>query len=704
MISNRPCNIFAVKMVRSGWRKHIPIFVIGLLALALRILNSISTGEDFYANSLSDASTYRLWASRIVSGASGTEAIFPLGPLYPYFLALNLKLGLSFYYILYAQAILGTLSVIMIGIIAGRVFNRTSGVISAILAALYAPFILYDGLLLSESLQIFLLSCTLLLLIPNSGKELRYWRIAAAGILIGLACLGRATVMFFPLFLGIFWMGKYLLKRKTRAYWPGTIFLFIGIIIGVLPATLHNVSHGEFVPISSNFGINFYIGNNDNSSGSYDEPPGLNLSTDFTGRRAAERESGRPLKASEVSSFWSGKAFDFIVDNPLSFLSGILRKIGLYLWYFDIPQAESIQIQGEFSPLFKLPLPGFGLVLLLGIIGLVFSAGNKKTLIPASLLAANIIGVMAFFVIGRFKLIGSLGLLILTGGGAAYLYRTVIVRDRKKLLKPGLVIVAIILILISPRPFDKEAKMASAYDNVGIFHYFKGRPEEAINWYRRAQAEMPDNSNVLNNIGAYHYQRGAVDSANFYFHESLKSDPRSDKTLMNIGRIAEYTGMIDSAIYYYRKAKEAAPFGVDADSAIAELEARKSHSGLFQDEISSFDILFQTAERAAAQRQFQRAEEFYKRALEIRPDDIRVLNNLGYAYQSQAKFPEAAEMFARALATQGDNAVAFNNMAGAVYRQGKVDSAIVLWEMALMLDPGNAQIKKNLDFVKQNKR
>jgi len=62
----------------------------GLFALILRLWNVISIGDDFYANFLSDASTFRLWASQIVWGIPPTESVFPVGPLYPYFLASNL--------------------------------------------------------------------------------------------------------------------------------------------------------------------------------------------------------------------------------------------------------------------------------------------------------------------------------------------------------------------------------------------------------------------------------------------------------------------------------------------------------------------------------------------------------------------------------------------------------------------------------------
>ena len=53
---------------------------------------------------------------------------------------------------------------------------------------------------------------------------------------------------------------------KSRA-----VPLLIGAIVAVAPVTIRNAKSGEFVPISHNGGINFYIGNNSN----YDATVGI---------------------------------------------------------------------------------------------------------------------------------------------------------------------------------------------------------------------------------------------------------------------------------------------------------------------------------------------------------------------------------------------------------------------------------------------
>jgi tetratricopeptide (TPR) repeat protein len=675
---------------------------IGLLAFILRVWNNISIGDDFYANFLSDASTYKVWASKLAAGGSYGDPIFQMGPLYPYFLSFCLKIGFSFFSVLFLQAAFGALTAVLIYLTAKSSFGEKAGLISGIITALYTPFIFYDGLLLSESLQIFLVSVALYLLLSKMARRHNI-KLLVAGLLIGWVALGRATILFFPLMLAAYWLYEYWKRRNStlNEIILRAATLFAGIIIGIMPATISNLAHGDTVLISSNTGINFYIGNNAKSNGTYEEPPGLNLGGDFTGRQVAEKAAGRGLKSSEVSSFWNDKAWSEIKSNPGHFIGGLFAKTWLYLWYFDISQAESIQIQKLFSPLFNIPLAGFGLVLILGAIGIANAKGEYRWILIL-LFLANLIGVVLFFVVGRFKLIGTLPLLIGSGAGALVIAETLKTRNKRQLIIYGTSIAILMAILFLPRPISKTEKLASAYDNLGIYYHYKKQPDEAIKWYRMAQAVAPNYSASLNNIGTYFYSRGDLDSAKVYFHKSLVVETDEDKTLMNLGRIALDLGNLDTAKYYYEKAKAAAPFGTGAQEAL-DMIARQKSGVAPQTDPNSFETLLSLAERLANQGKFDQAEKFYLDARKIKPDDIRLLNNLGFAYQADKKYDAAARSFNRVIELSPDNGIAYNNLAGTIYQMGLLDSAITIWEKALKLDPGNQQFRTNLEYAKKKR-
>jgi len=692
-------------MKRKNRKKFLLVGSIIGLALVLRIWNVISIGDGYYANFLSDASTYRLWASNIIAGTSYGGPAFPMGPEYPYFLALCLSVAFNFYAVLFLQSVFGALVVLNIYIISNRLFGFKSGMISALMAAVYAPFIFYDGLLLSESLQLLLVSFALVLIITAEIKKANLLRFVIAGILIGLTALGRGTILIFPVFIALYWLVGFVKtgQKKNRQDLKRLSVLFLGIICGILPAAIHNVSNGEYVPISSNFGINFYVGNNPEASGTYDEPRGLNLSSDFTGRQIAEKESGRELSSSEVSKFWSGRVYEYIEENPLRFTGGILTKLWLYLWNFEIPQAESIQIHHSFSPVFWILPSGYWFVLMPGVLGMLLADRDQRSWILILLFLAGIAGGMIFFVIARFKLLGSIALLVFSGPGIYKTYAAIRDKDIRELKRIIIISAGVLLVLFLPRPVDSRLKIASAYDNVGISYFYKNRPDKAIPWYRTAVRIKPHHSEALNNIGVYFYSRQLPDSAIYYFRESIQSDSTNDKAYQNLGRTFQNLGMIDSAYAYYRKAKSFSVYGVDADRALNELDLLTSDKDTMSDEAASFDVLLGLAERYAAGKRFDLAEDYYKRALDIKPDDIKALNNLGFVYQASGKYDQAYDMFMRVIELTGGSGVAYNNLASVVYRQGLIDSAEALWQKALISDPQNAQIKKNLDFIKKSK-
>lgn len=685
--------------------KYLFLWSIVGLAFILRLINTIAIGDDFYANFLSDASTYRLWASKITAGSSYLGPAFPMGPLYPYFLALCLSVGFTFYSVLFLQAVFGAIVTLNIYIITKRIFDRKAGLIAAFMAAVYGPFILYDGLLLSESLQLLLISSSLLLLIPEKGKRNKSIYYFLSGILIGLTALGRGTILIFPLFLSMYWFIKFLTERKKRnnRYLKQALLIIIGTVCGISPATVHNISNGEFIPVSSNFGINFYIGNNPEATGSYNEPPGLNLSSDFTGRQIAEEEFGRKLKSSEVSDFWFDRALNFISNNPLKFVVGLFNKAWLYIWNFDIPQAESIQIQNRFSPVFWILPKGYWFVFIPGLVGIILLPRNESKWMILLLFVSGLAGVMVFFTIGRFKLIGSIALLIFAGGGIRQIYLMFRGKNRRIFSRIALIVIASFLLLFLPRLIDRKSKIASAYDNVGISYYFKNRLDEAVKWYRRALEMQPAHPGALNNMGGYFYAGRKPDSAIHYFHRSIECDSANDKPYQNLGRVFLDLGQVDSARYYYQQARMLSPYGLDADRALKKLEVLTSDTATAVPETASFDAFFRLAEQYAGQRRFDLAETYYRQALQLRPDDIRALNNLGFTYQAQGEFDEAVEMFSRVIELTGGSAIAYNNLASVYYRKDLADSAEILWEKALKLDPGNAQIRKNLDFVRKNR-
>ncbi len=93
------------------------------------------------------------------------------------------------------------------------------------------------------------------------------------------------------------------------------------------------------------------------------------------------------------------------------------------------------------------------------------------------------------------------------------------------------------------------------------------------------------------------------------------------------------------------------------------------------------------------------AAERFRQALSLKPDFFRALNNLGIALAKQEKYEEAVAEFEKALAVKPDYLEAHGNLAFSLGRLGRLDEAIAHDEAALAIDPSRVQSRVNLGDI-----
>lgn len=116
-------------------------------------------------------------------------------PLYPLVLALfTLVAGHGWIPHQVAGALIGTGTVLLIGLLARRVAGDAVGLVAAALAAIYPMLIAADGSFRSESLYVLLITATLLAVYALRDRP-TWARAAWCGVLIGLATLTRSEAI-----------------------------------------------------------------------------------------------------------------------------------------------------------------------------------------------------------------------------------------------------------------------------------------------------------------------------------------------------------------------------------------------------------------------------------------------------------------------------------------------------------------------------
>jgi 4-amino-4-deoxy-L-arabinose transferase-like glycosyltransferase len=196
-----------------------------------------------------------------IEGADGPMSIAFRPPAYPYALAAVYAIGgeameddrRRWEAARRVQAVLGTLTVALLGLIALHLWGPGRALLGMGLAAVYPPLVLVDGALVSEALFTpLVLAAVLTALHHRRSTHALRWAVGA-GLLTGLATLTRsnAPVLLLPLALAV-WTVR---PRWSRAALTGPAALVAAAVLCVVPWTIRNaVATGEFIPLATQTG------------------------------------------------------------------------------------------------------------------------------------------------------------------------------------------------------------------------------------------------------------------------------------------------------------------------------------------------------------------------------------------------------------------------------------------------------------------
>ena len=346
-----------------------------IIALAFRLFYLRDLFQTIYFDHLiSDSQAYHQSALTIMDGLWTASGIFSLASLYSFFLAAIYALaGIDFLVVRLVQCFLGSLSVVLIYILADRFFNSLTAALAALLYLFYGILIFYDGQFLATSPAVF--TTLLLIFFLSRIREGRVFLWLPGGIILGIAILLRPNnLILLPLLL--IWL-IFLRKDPARKKVYSGFLFCLGAALIVSPVTLRNyLVGGDLLLVTPNGGITFFLGNNPNANGRYTPVEGVALDTygqARDARKVAEEALGRSLKPSEVSNYWMGKGWEFIREDPVR----ALRLFGLkFLLFWNREESRLIQdyhFHQRFSSILRWAVISFGWMVPFAITGLVLS-------------------------------------------------------------------------------------------------------------------------------------------------------------------------------------------------------------------------------------------------------------------------------------------------------------------------------------------
>ncbi|MCA9728940.1 MAG: glycosyltransferase family 39 protein [Candidatus Eisenbacteria bacterium] len=377
-------------------RSWIWLGAILLFSATLRLvyLQEVRQAPDFSAPEV-DAGFHDYWARGLAFGDWSLPEVkadpqirtspYFRPPAYPYFLAAVYRIaGPGYLGPRIAQIVVGLLGVFLAFLTMRRWLGDGAGLVAAGLTGAYWLLIYYEGEFLEGPLMVLgVLGVTYLLL-----GWLRHlsWRIGIlTGVVCGIAALIRPNALLFlpAALVWAWWVSRRL--RDRRFLTVGMPAMALGLAAAILPVTIRNYAvSGQLVWITSNAGINLYMGNNERADGlcpgeiaglgpfdtCYDYPPLV---------AKLERQLGRPLDESQVSRYFAGRALDFIRTNPGRVLQLLGRKTLLFWGPLEVSHNKVEEAERENSPLLRVLPVRFPVAFALALLGagLLWITGRK---------------------------------------------------------------------------------------------------------------------------------------------------------------------------------------------------------------------------------------------------------------------------------------------------------------------------------------
>lgn len=633
--------------VERGW-----IAALFLAALGARLLYLHQMRADpLFDVPLIDAETYVEHARRIAQGDWLGDRPFWQAPLYPYFLAVLYRIfGQGYYLSRLVQFLIGALSCVLIYLIGKRVFNRTVGGIAALIASLYGPLLYFEGQFLASGLSAFLnlvliLSLLRLARTPNVRKGL--W----AGLLLGLSAIARSNVLLFgPLALVWLWWTFRNEGTENKALLRWNAAFCAGALLIIAPITLRNFIVGkDFVLISSNAGINFYIGNNPD----YERTIGIRPGTGWEELVDEPVQAGL-TKPSQRSRFFFAKSWAFIRRHPLQYAELLLKKLRLFWSGDEIKRNQNIYAARFYSPLLSVLLwkkhgiafP-FGLVGPLALMGIVLSVGVCRrqtpiwlnTLLLLFFVFAQMTSVVLFFVSARYR-VPVLPFLILF---AAYTlwwgFEQIRTRKIRPLMRAVPLLVALLIVAnLGVGDMDAMAD-PEVHFALGVAYERKAMVARALLEYRKAVELAPNHVRARNNLATMYAEQGRYDQAIPHYKKALNIAPDNVHLRYNLAKSYMRKGDSDKAIPQYKEVIRRAP--------------NYAEGGVYLD--LGYIYMQQDA--------LNEAIAVYKEAIQIAPDRADVHRNLAIAYTRKGRTEEAIAAYRKVLEIQPDHSEARHDLA-----------------------------------------
>ena len=304
---------------------------------------------------------------------------------------------------------------------------------------------------------------------------------------------------------------------------PGFLRLAVfagGVAVPVAASLLFNLGvSGRPVPITTSFGVNFYLGN----AGEADTMNPFRFGEGNSVRIEADRQA---LGGAERSAFFRDRALEAIGENPSRWVRLVARKLLIFIGRTEVDNNADIAERKAAWKHGFLPRLGFGMIFPLAVLGMFNVAGAYRRAAPLVIAYLGFaLLTVVFFSCERFRLPAIAIMIPLAALGIEVLVN--------RLRHPGFGRLGLSVLIIAVAAVVSnvdwlgisDVEFASITVNKAHVYRLDGDFDRARQLVATALAQEPDNAGAFFQLGAMEEAEGNLARAACSYLDSLERDP-----------------------------------------------------------------------------------------------------------------------------------------------------------------------------------
>jgi tetratricopeptide (TPR) repeat protein len=228
-------------------------------------------------------------------------------------------------------------------------------------------------------------------------------------------------------------------------------------------------------------------------------------------------------------------------------------------------------------------------------------------------------------------------------------------------------------------PQRTRARLLVTAAQIALYHLL--RPEQAFGLLQEAYGLAPGDGRVLVGMGEYYLERNDLPQAQKYFEDGIKASPTESHAYVFMGDLADKKGDVEAVRAWYQEAVDKA--GNDSLGYVRllglygrpefferyeEVIVPLTEHAIAVDPEARYNILLSVGHAYLASKRYDKAHEWYQKAIALEPDQLHGYLSEGAAYQEQRDYERGRAAFEAAMRVAPESYNAYWLM-GELYRE-----------------------------------